>query len=364
MRWMRHGALPVAAALLAAAPAAGAERVGAVRVAATAGFVRNLDFHDGDGALVRAYSVDTSGETAPAPLDVGRLLLEVDLALTEHLTLHGDLPFLLVRPLGPVGGREAPGDSRLGLSLSLGGPGLRYVPFVSVLLPTGEDAPGAPPPWGNGRVAITGGGVTALSVGARLEGAAGPLLASLSLEATASLPATVRYLSHPEAFDRPDLNAELSPGPALAATAGVDWPLGRWLSVSVRGRGNLKGRTGVHRARRVELLDGRGTDAPEDDVARSVLAGPSLEWVPGSQGWSVVLTPGLGVPELGLALEADLLLAGRNTRPLSRGWSPATGGFQVDSLGAEENAFWPLEPTGVRLLGDVLLGETRLRVAF
>jgi len=76
------------------------------------------------------------------------------------------------------------------------------------------------------------------------------------------------------------------------------------------------------------------------------------------------LTPGIAVPGLSLTVEADLLVAGRSTRPVQTGWVPSRQAYDAGSLGAEENARWPLQPTGLRLAGDVLLGETRVRVTF
>ena len=357
--WTR-GACAALLVLLSGGTAA-AER-GAARWAVTGGFCRSLDFHDGQGRVRRTRMVDGSGASSEVPVDVGRLQLDAELALTEYVTLRSALPFLVVRPFGPVGGREALGDVTFGASVALAGG--RVKPWLEVRLPTGVDVPGAAPPAGSGRRALTGDGVTAVAAGAALEAPLGPLRGTVRLSASAAPPARVRYLSHPDAFDEPDYNAELVSGPRLEAAGRLDWTAGRWLALAVEVGGRAWGRTGVRRARRVELLDDRGTADPADDVARSVLAGPDLEWLTGSDGWLLRVTPTLSVPAAGVSVEADLLLAGRGTRPLHVERAPGTGVYDREALGAEENARWPLDRTGVRILGDLLLGEVRVRAEF
>jgi hypothetical protein len=347
---------------------------GEVRLGLTLGVVRSLDFHDSEGTARRSKAVDAEGRRTDLPLDVARLALAVDWHLTRRIALEAELPIMRVAGHGPVAGRVGLGDALLGARYEIPSGRSLIAPYLRARVPSGEEAPGEPVEDGDdgeGVVAITGAGTADLLTGVELSRPLGPIRLDASIDLRYRVPGRVQWLSHPDAFNQPDLTAEWLPGHEAGGSVRLSFPAEGGLGVALGLRYVVRGEAAIRRARRVELLDDGGTELDvSDDIPRSILVGPEEVRLRGSDGSALTLTPALLLPWLGLSLEADLILRGRSTRYLHK-QAPSSGGgadcracYELGDLGREENAYWPLEPTGIRVFGDVLLGEVRLRAGF
>lgn len=348
-------------------PAAALGEEAGWRASLTLGALRSLDYHDGQGQVRRSRVLNAEGQPTDAPLELGRVNLDASLTVADRLDVGVLVPFVWVAPPAPVLRRAGLGDvefharwvsQRVGDELVLAVTG-------SLRVPTGVEAPGAAPPWGLGRAAITGTGQT--DVGLKLQLGRREVTRSWWAGAFGRyrLAGPVQYLSHPQASADPNLSAELVPGHEAGLHGGVEWLLGRSFGVGLSVTAVLRGAASVRRARTIHFSDSRGSDFdPSDDVVRTVFVGPVEEELPDSSGGALTLTPSLLFPELAMVVEADLMLTGRNTRYIHRPNGSEPGVYDVASLGIEENAYWPMEPTGVHLFAGVLLGELRLRIMF